>query len=182
MGRYEFIVGTAVIAAGFGGPLSAATKPLPVEAFFGTFAGGGIARNADSVYFALTTRDFDVVIRPHGDGFRIDWTSVIRAGGDPDKPDVRRRKTSKTLKPAGSSSVFHCTDSGDPLAGRELCWARIEKNTLSLHLMTVNKEGIYELQQYDRTLSGTGMKLLFRSWRDGDQLRSVSGQLVKTDN
>jgi hypothetical protein len=174
------MVVAALIAAGTGAPVSAATKALSIDAFFGTFTGGGIAQNADSVYFSLTTRDFDVVIRRNDAGFRIEWTSVIRGGGDPDRPNVRRKKSSKTLRPAASPNVFHCTDSGDPLAGKEMCWARIEKNTLSLFLMTVDKDGVYELQQYDRTLSGSGMQLLFRSWRDGDRLRSVSGQLVKT--
>jgi len=69
--------------------------------------------------------------------------------------------------------------SGDPLKGEELSWARIDGNTMTVFLMTVSKQGVYELQQYDRTLSGTGMRLLFRSWRDGDRLRSVLGRLVK---
>lgn len=174
------MVAAALLAALPSGPSWGQAKTLPIDAFFGTFSGGGIAQNADSVYFALTTRDFDVVIRRDGAGFRIDWTSVIRGGGDPANPDVRRKKTSKTLKPADAANVFHCADAGNPLDGGELCWARIEHNTLSVFLMTVDKDGIYELQQYDRTLSGSGMKLLFRSWRDGDRLRSVSGRLVKT--
>ena len=90
--------------------------------------------------------------------------------------------SSKILSPTEKSNVFHGSKSGNPLDGKELCWARIDGNTLSVFLMTVSKEGIYELQQYDRTLSGTGMNLLFRSWRDGDRVRSVSGRLVKNAN
>ena len=63
-----------------------------------------------------------------------------------------------------------------------MCWARVNGNTLSLYLMTVDDNGIYEMQEYDRTLSGSGMKLTFKSWRDGDQLRSVDGRLIKTAN
>lgn len=161
-------------------PVQAEAKNLPISAFYGKFSGGGIAHNADSEYFAMTTRDFDVVIKPEGGGVRVDWTSVIRGGGDPLNPKVRRRKSSKILRATGTSNVFHGTKSGNPLNGEELCWARIDKNTLTVFLMTVSKKGVYELQQYDRTLSGTGMTLLFRSWRDGDRLRSVSGRLVKT--
>jgi len=157
-------------------------RDLPVTAFYGKFSGGGIAQNADSEYFAMTTRDFDVVIKPAGSGVRIDWTSVIRRGGDPLNPKIRRRTSSKILRPTELPNVFHGTDSGNPLEGKELCWARIDGNTLTVFLMTVSKKGVYELQQYDRTLSGTGMTLLFRSWRDGDRLRSVSGRLVKTAN
>ena len=54
---------------------------LPVSAFFGTYSGGGVAENEDSIYFAVTARDMDVVIRPAGAGFNVTWTSVIRRGG-----------------------------------------------------------------------------------------------------
>lgn len=160
-------------------PPQAAAKDLPITAFYGKFSGGGIAHNADSEYFAMTTRDFDVVIKPEGGGVRVDWTSVIRRGGDPLNPKIRRKMSSKILRPTSKPNVFHGSQSGNPLKGEELCWARVDGNTLTVFLMTVSKEGVYELQQYDRTLSGTGMKLLFRSWRDGDRLRSVSGRLVK---
>lgn len=175
-----------LLAAAYGAllllPSQATARDLPISAFFGKFSGGGIAQNEDSEYFAVTSRDFDVVIRAEEKGVRIDWTSVIRRGGDPANPKVRRKKTSKLLQPSGSPNVFHGPKDSHPLDGQEMYWARIDRNTLSVFLMTVGKDGIYELQQYDRTLSGTGMKLLFRSWRDGDRLRSVSGQLIKTAN
>lgn len=180
MKRHALIVLASLIGSSLA--TLAVAADLPIATFYGKFSGGGIAQNADSQYFALTTRDFDVAIAPAGQGFTVDWTSVIRRGGDPDKPDVRRKQSTKTFRPTGNPNVYHCADSGDPLAGKELCWARIEKNTLSVFLMVVDAKGIYELQQYDRTLSGTGMKLMFRSWRDGDRLRSVSGQLVKVAN
>jgi len=177
------IVAIAVaVLIGIGASVAQAAENLPVDAFFGTFSGGGVAENRDSAYFAVTARDFDVTIRGEGQGFRIEWTSVIRRGGDPKRPDVRHRKAVKVLQPAKKPGVFRCTDSGNPLDGREMCWARIEKNTLSLFLMTVDDDGIYELQQYDRTLSGSGMKLNFKAWRDGDELRSVDGRLIKIAN
>ncbi len=158
----------------------AAARDLPIAAFYGKFSGGGIAHNADSEYFAMTARDFDVVIKPESGGVRIDWTSVIRGGGDPQNPRIRRKMSSKIFQTTDTPNVFHGSKSGNPLEGKELSWARVDGNTLRVFLMTVSKEGVYELQQYDRTLSGTGMTLLFRSWRDGDRLRSVSGRLVKT--
>ncbi len=160
-------------------PAALAGENLPVEAFFGRFIGGGIASNEDSLFFAVTARDFDVTIAAAGRGFRVDWTSVIRRGGSPDKPRIRRKSASKTLMPTANASVFHGARSGDPLAGGELCWARISGSTLSVFLMTVDADGVYELQQYDRRLSGGGMDLVFRSWRDGDRLRTVKGKLVK---
>lgn len=128
-------------------PTAFAQQTLPIGAFFGVWSGGGVAENEDSIYFRSTARDFDVTIRPEGAGFRIDWTTVIRKGGDPDKPDIRRRNSTKTLMPTGEPGVFRGTASGDPLEGKEMYWARLQKNTLSLFLMTVDKDGIYTLQQ-----------------------------------
>ena len=85
----------------------AVAKNLPVSAFYGKFSGGGIAHNADSEYFAMTTRDFDVVIKPESGRVRVDWTSVIRRGGDPLNPKVRRRMSSKLLNPTAAPNVFH---------------------------------------------------------------------------
>ncbi|MEE8332529.1 MAG: hypothetical protein V3R85_01670, partial [Alphaproteobacteria bacterium] len=107
------------------GPAALAGQNLPIEAFFGRYSGGGIASNEDSLYFAVTARDFDVTIAAAGRGFRVDWTSVIRRGGTPDKPRIRRKSASKILMPTGQPSVFHGTQSGDPLAGKEMCWAHI---------------------------------------------------------
>ena len=150
-------------------------------AFFGTFTGTGVAKNRDSIYFAVTVRDLDVRIHsaPQG-GFKMTWTTVIRRGGDPARPDIRRKSTTKTLVPTGAPGRYRCTDSGDPLVGKQLCWARIHGYTLSLYLLAIDGEGTYELQQYDRTLLGTGMKLTFKRLRDGDEVRVVTGRLAKT--
>lgn len=179
--RAAFTFLVVLFGATFLAPSDAPAKDLPIEAFYGKFSGGGVAENADSIYFAVTSRDFDVEIRPQASGFKIDWTSIIRRGGDPSNPKVKRRQSAKILLPTATAGVFHCANSGDPLKGKELCWGRIRDTTLTVFLMTVGKDGSSELQQYDRTLSGTGMKLMFRSWRDGDRLRSVSGRLIKTN-
>lgn len=158
-----------------------AAPDLPISAFFGKFDGGGVAQNRDSIYFAVTARDFDIAIRGvPGGGFRVDWTSVIRQGGTPERPDIRRKASSKTLLPTGVPGAFRGTTSGDPLSGKELCWGRLRGNTLTVFLMTIDPKGDYELQQYDRTLTGTGMKLVFRSTRNGENVRTVTGRLVRT--
>ncbi len=158
-----------------------AAPDLPVSAFFGKFNGGGVAQNRDSIYFAVTARDFDITIRgTPGGGFRVDWTSVIRRGGTPERPDIRRKASTKTLVPTGVPGAFRGAMSGDPLSGKELCWGRIRGNTLTVFLMTIDRNGNYELQQYDRTLTDTGMKLVFRSTRNGENVRTITGRLVRT--
>jgi hypothetical protein len=159
-----------------------AAERLSIRAFFGVFAGGGVAENDDSIYFQTTARDFDVTIGPSADGFRIQWTTVLRRGGTPNKPEVRRNSTVKIMVATGRPGVYRCTDSGDPLESKQtLCWARIEGRTLSVFNMDIDEGGNYTLQQWDRTLSGAGMKLVFTSRRNGEELRIVSGHLVKTE-
>jgi hypothetical protein len=178
MRRLAVLTATIFFAA-ISSATQAAQPNLTIDAFFGSFSGGGVSENEDSIYFATTARDFDVKIAPAANGFKIDWTSVIRKGGAPNKPNIRRRQSSKTLRPTDNARAFHCNSSGDPLKGQELCWANITGSTLSLFLMRVNKKGVYAIQQYDRTLSGTGMKLIFKSTRSGERVRTVTGRLVK---
>src|SRR3546814_3742207 len=83
------------------GPAGAA-DPLPTDAFYGHYQGAGVAENADSLYFGVTVRDIDVRIGPREGGFFVEWTSVIRAGGDPDKPEVRRRTATLAFVPGNA--------------------------------------------------------------------------------
>lgn len=161
------------------GTLTARADDLPISAFYGNWQGNGVAENADSIYFAMTTRDFDVVIEAAGDGFQITWTTVIRSGGDPNNPDIRRREATLTFAPAARPGVYESTDSGDPLDGGVLSWARVDENTLSVHQMTLNDNGGFELTTYDRTITSLGMELSFRRLRDGEQVRTVTGRLIK---
>lgn len=152
---------------------------LGIKAFFGKFQGGGVAENDDSLYFGVTARDFDVDIQPADKGFSVTWTSVIRGGGVPGKPETRRKTSMRTFKPANRPGIWEAVESKDPVNGGELCWARVKGSTLTVYLMVVRKDGAYELQQYDRKLLPTGMEMVFTRSRDGDKVRSVKGRLVK---
>ena len=77
------LIGACLILAGAMLPLAGASaKDLNLAAFFGTFKGSGVSENRDSLYFGTTIRDLDVTIQPAGKGFTIEWTTVIRRGGD----------------------------------------------------------------------------------------------------
>lgn len=169
----------AVAALLFLGLGPAVAADLNIKAFFGKFQGGGIAENDDSIYFGVTARDFDVTIAPAGNGFSVTWTSVIRGGGDPNKPNVRRKTTTRTFAPTAKPGVWKAAESKDPLGDGELCWARLKENTLSVYLMVVRDDGAYEIQKYDRTLQPSGMLMNFTRIRDGEKVRQVKGRLVK---
>ena len=157
-----------------------AQETVPLAAFSGVWEGNAIAENADSLYFDVTTRDMNVEIRPEGFGFRIVWTAVLRQGGDPENPNVYRRSAELVFQPAGRADLFEAESSGNPLVGEVKSWARLHGRTLSVYELALNEQGGYELTSYDRTLTGTGMELVFQRLRDGEAVRTVTGRLVKT--
>lgn len=172
---------TAILAAALwlGLAAQAPAQNLPLAAFYGHYAGGGIAESADSLYFGVTVRDMDVVVEPSAEGFFVAWTTVIRQGGDPANPEVRRKSTEYEFVPTGRPDLFRGKTTSDPLQGGVYAWARIERNTMSVYLLTIDEAGIYSMQSYDRTLTGGGMELVFKRIRDGEATRMVKAKLVK---
>ena len=170
-----------VLALGLSAPAEAQTT-LSIKAFYGTYTGSGIAENKDSVFFGVTTRDFDVVIHPDGAGFSLDWTTVAHAGGDPDKPKIKRKQDHVSFVPGPAPDTWRAASEPDPFSGSPLIWARIERTSLIVNVLTIDAEGRAELQRYDRTLTGGGMDLVFTAYAEGERLRTVKGKLVKTAN
>ena len=176
------LAAVAVLAALLAGGAARAGEDLTIEAFSGRFVGSGIAKNDLSEYFALTVRDLDVRITPEAGGFALSWTTVLRQGGDPDNPDVKRKTGAIYLVPTDRAGVFRGAADMDPLAGVPFVWARIAGQTLTVHSLVVDNDGSYEIQTYDRTLTGTGMDLKFTRVRDGQPVRAVTGKLVKVED
>ena len=160
---------------------SAMAQTLPVDAFYGHFQGSGIAENDDSLYFGVTVRDLDVRIGPEAGGFFVEWTSVIRGGGDPNSPDVRKRTQRVGFSPSNRPNVFTSKTATNPMTGG-LIWARIKDRTLTVNVMRVSDNGSYTVQTYNRTVSGTGMTLNFVNTTDGEPRRQVEARLVKVGN
>jgi hypothetical protein len=179
----NLIAAILVLVAGSALAQQPQQRTVTPAVFYGVFSGGGVAESDDSAYFGTTARDLDVTIRAEGSGFSVAWTSVIRQGGDPNKPNVRRKVTTKVFQPlAGRTGLYRAADSGDPLNGQEMSWARIRGATLIVYQMTIDPDGTYELQRYDRTVGPGGMQLTFTRERDGEKLRKVTGRMVKQAN
>jgi len=162
--------------------LGAEAKDLDLKTFYGKFTGGGVANSEDSLYFGVTVRDTDVEIRPTADGFRVSWTTVLRQGGDPSKPDVRRRSSTADFVYGARPNLFLGKGHGDPLVGGETSWARISGNSLIVHILTIGEDGLYDVQTYVRTLTGAGMDLIFTRVRDGEPTRTVKAKLTRQSN
>ena len=151
--RKMFAAAGVVVVALFAGGAVIAAGNLPVMAFAGHFTGTGLARNDLSEYFNLTVRDLDVVLIPRDDGFVLTWTTVLRSGGDPDNPSIKRKTTSLTFVPAQNEGVFRTVRKSDPLNGEPYAWARIREQTLTVHSLVISDDGSYEIHTYDRGTS-----------------------------
>ena len=157
--------------------------PLDIRAFFGRFGGTGFVDANEADYFSMTQRDLDVQIEPDGaGGFTVAWTTVVREGGDPKAPSVRRKATSLTFAPGPRPGIYHALDNGDPLGGGVMSWASIASRTLTVRQVSVRADGRYDIQVYARTVSGTGMDLVYTRIVDGENRRRVRGKLVKNAN
>jgi hypothetical protein len=176
------VAGLALVLLGGAIAGARAGEQLSIEAFYGNFQGSGIARSDASEYFGLTLRDFDVTVRPEGAGISISWTTVLRQGGDPDNPDMRRKSNSLIFAPSDIPGVYRAVDSGDALAGQPVAWAYVHGYTLTMHSLVVLESGDYVMQTYNRTLSDMGMALEFISVQNGETVRRVEGRLTKRTN
>jgi len=161
---------------------SAGARDLSIKAFYGTYSGSGIANSKDSLYFGITMRDIDVTIRPQGRGFRVHWTTVLRQGGTPNNPKVRRKTSAIDFLPTSNPHRFMSVARTDPLSRNGLAWARLKDRTLTVYVLVIRDNGKYTLQSYARTISGSGMDLKFTRIKDGDATRSVTGKLIKQSN
>lgn len=159
---------------------AASASQLTLKSFYGTYEGSGIAEDKDSLYFGITMRDIDVTIAPAGKGFSVQWTTVLRQGGDPDNPDVRRKSSTITFRPTSNPKRFAAVNRTEPLSPEGLSWARLDGQTLTVYVLAISDDGRYNLQSYARTITPNGMELLFTRIKEGAKTRSVRGKLVKT--
>jgi len=79
------VLTATIFFAAISSETQAAQPNLTIGAFFDSFSGGGNSENEDSIYFATTARYFDVKIARSANGVKIDWTSVIHKGDNPQK-------------------------------------------------------------------------------------------------
>lgn len=178
----NFAIGLLALLLSWGGAAAWAAEPLSIKAFYGKFTGSGIAKNADSLYFGVTERDFDVTIEPNGSGFSVAWTTVSHQGGDPNKPKTKRQHNKIDFVPSGVPNQWRATEQPDPMSGKPYAWARVEGTSLIVYVLTIDAEGRYEVQRYDRTFNGPTLELTFVDTTDGQPVRTVKGRLIKLSN
>lgn len=180
--RVASFVGALILMAAGAAPASAQANDLPIDAFFGRWLGSGVSQTDQSVLFRYTQRDLNVTISKAGPGFSINWTTIQRKKGDPQDPSAVRKTTSATFVPAGRAKVWRVMGALDPVKGKAYSWARLGEQTLTINSLVIAPDGGYEMQIYQRELSGSGMNLEFRRVKDGSVVRTVKARLSKQAN
>ena len=175
----------ALLACGAFAPLAQAQQltqqRVPIDAFVGVWRGAGVASGESGYVVDETVRDLDVTIRKVGEGFTIDWVTVLRKGAEGSR-EVERKESSITFQPSGRPGLYRPATAGDLFDEEGLTWARLDKQTLTLYRLVLDDTGALDLSRYDRTLLGGGMKLEFRREQGGKLVRSVTGRLAKEAN
>ena len=176
---FPLLIGLAVLAQ----PIAArAVDDISVDAFFGAWSGNAIAETPPGAFFGYTTRDIDIKIQPKGQGFNLSWLTIMYLEHNADEPEIRRRDASIDFVPTDKPGVFAAVGLSDPHSETGYVWARVEGQTLFVYSMTIDQRGRYNLQVWNRTLTGGGMDLDFLSIQETQPQRSVKGKLVKTAN
>ncbi len=157
-----------------------AADDITFDAFYGKWKGNAIAEEPPGAFLGFTSRDLDIVIGPKGNGFNLNWTTIIYP--EEEGKEVRRRNASIDFAPSDKPGVFQALGRENPHSEGGYVWARIEGQTLRVNSLTIDQRGLYTLQVYKRTLTGRGMELDFVSITEDLPQRSVKGRLVKVSN
>ncbi len=156
-----------------------ASKSLPIAAFFGVFKGSGVAELESGSQFRTSMRETQVEIRPAADGgFTVAW-STTAPRGNPNQPTQKTKTTEAAFRPTARPGVYESAKPANPLAGGDLMWARLQRQTLTVYALTTTADGRYEMQKWDRTLQGTGMAMVYTRISDGEPTRTVKARLTK---
>jgi len=154
-----------------------------IERFFGRFIG----KTAIAIGGEKTPRDISVEIRPvddDDDAFTIKWDTVITKADGSTKANSDKILFQDTKRDAIYSSAMRVNVFGkrtplDPLSGDPFVWARVTGDTLTVFALLITDAGSYEMQVYDRTLTGDQMELRFSRVRDGEKLKEIMGALTR---
>lgn len=129
-------------------------------------------------------RDMNVEIREMRKGFTLKWTSTT------EKDDGRRKTKAYEIEflPSGRDGVFSAAMTRNvfghsvplnPMEGEPFVWGRITGDTLTVFSLFIHPNGDYEMQQYDRTLAGGGLDLVYISRLNGEPQRRLRTFLTK---
>jgi hypothetical protein len=154
-----------------------AADALSIADFVGHFRGEAQVQAGDR-FFIQQLRDAEVDLRAEADGFRLTWTTVIHYD-ESDNTKVRRRNAEMRFVTGPTANQFRSPEPLEPFTAKPAAWAYIDHNTLVVHVLSIVADGNYELQTYERSLSGNVMTLRFSRIFPGRPELVVSGRLTR---
>ena len=86
-----------------------------------------------------------------------------------------------SFESAGRQGVFKATGKYAPGDDGSTIWARITGGALVIYQLAVDDDGFYTLSSYRRTLTETGLDLVFVLQSEGTTVRSVTGELQRVE-
>jgi hypothetical protein len=154
-----------------------AAEALSIADFVGHFRGEAQVQAGDH-FFIQQLRDAEVDLRAEADGFVLSWNTVIYYD-EADRTKVRRRNAEMRFVAGPKPNQFRSLDPLEAFAEKPAAWAYINGKTLVVHVLSILSDGNYELQTYERSLSGNMMTLHFFRVFPGRPELVVSGRLQR---
>ncbi len=146
--------------------------------FFGEYVGTGITRKSGPKSSQKRDRKANVVIGPAGTGgFKITWVTIRRVS----VLGARRktRFTELTFVPAGKPNCWRAKGNKPLAEGGPMAIATLDRKTLAVHVLALDRRGRIHAATYLRTLSRTGLHLVFRRGLNSLQVRRVAATLKR---
>jgi hypothetical protein len=154
-----------VLSAAWAGLALAAS---PIDPFVGSWTGDAV----ETANHEIPTDDLDIKITASGGGFELSWKDFTNA----DRDGARVKPLHARFTGAGRNGVFEYApetgsfldrmfaspDTGNPLDGETLLWARIDADALAVYSLTIDASGGYDLGHYTWTRTEDGLALLYR--------------------
>ncbi len=158
---------------------SAAAAADPALApFEGQWVGKATVETVGPTDFPTSVRDVGVTLTDDGKGgFKLEWSTVKRETGDPNRPDEIAADTVVVFAPAGENRW--AAAGGDPAKGQALWFARLDGSTLTVSGFALAEDGKTELQTYVRTIEDATMSLVYTRVSEGVVTRRASGALTR---
>jgi hypothetical protein len=149
---------------------------------YAPFIGEYVGQAVFSTPKGLSKRDLDVVIRRETEGFSVEWTTDTQRPNGRIKSDryfVAFKATPRPgfYLPTNKIDRYGQSVAIDPLKGDPQLIARIQGQTFTVFATILEEDGTVQTQAYDRTLVPGGMKLTFKSVRNGRPQKDIKADL-----
>ena len=148
-----------------------------LESFIGTFRG-------DVEVSENQQRTLEVIIKKIKSGFNVSWKTITTASSGSGKSksysiDFVASDRQGIYGSAMKANLFGGQEALDPIKGEPYFWARVDGNTLTIFGMLITEQGDYEVQRYDRTVTGDEMLLEYSLTRGETKLKTISANLTR---